>query len=610
MPMLDVKKNRLDYGRLLMPPEGHKLTQAVATTYSVDLDTLLSIPVALYYAQTLEGELQGKDVQLIRAIQQTARLLTIYHQKGQLRVPRTAKDIYAYFEESMVPILPDDAFKSFHPKTWVLRYENNENPDDITYRLIVLSRNLTFDRSWDVAAHLEGKLGDRVLERNKPLVDFHAWLHSQSSLKDGSIFLAELARVEFENPEAFDDYEFHPIGIPGYKANPTATCKSEKSLCLSPFLHRDALGTLRRNVEEAPILLGRRIELERLRPETIAQFKCYCLSETVVDGERLASGEEGDGEPQEQDLHAKVFLFDDRAETTWFLGSANATLAAFEKNVEFMLELKGTQPAVRLSKVRKLLLGNDEAGELFVPFQPSEAEEEIDEAKNHRNAIRRLEYALLEAEMRGCVTQSENGTNFDLALLIDLGRADGTSGFSVRVRPFARDVGDQPLVFGTLNRLLYPNISETSLSRFLHFTLSEGDEVLREFLVRIDVTGIPTTRLDNIFKNIINSRDKFFSYLRFLLTGELSKEDLEDDPPEKKSKKGQGDGAGWEFDMPIYEQLLVTASRNPGRMQEVDRVIASLHESNGESVVPDDFLSLWEVFKAAVPQAEGSHESS
>ena len=65
---------------------------------------------------------------------------------------------------------------------------------------------------------------------------------------------------------------------------------------------------------------------------------------------------------------------------------------------------------------------------------------------------------------------------------------------------------------------------------------------------------------------------------------------------------------GWDFDMPIFEQLLVTASRNPRRLLEVDRVISSLHESNGKSVIPDDFLSLWEVFKAAVPQAEGGDE--
>ena len=90
------------------------------------------------------------------------------------------------------------------------------------------------------------------------------------------------------------------------------------------------------------------------------------------------------------------------------------------------------------------------------------------------------------------------------------------------------------------NSLHFVNISETSLSRFLHFTICEGDETLREFLVRIEIAGIPDTRLDNIFKSIIDSRDKFFAYLRFLLTDELSKEDLEDEPPPKKKHKGDG----------------------------------------------------------------------
>jgi len=45
--------------------------------------------------------------------------------------------------------------------------------------------------------------------------------------------------------------------------------------------------------------------------------------------------------------------------------------------------------------------------------------------------------------------------------------------------------------------------------------------------------------------------------------------------------------------MPIFEQLLVAASRNPQRLLEVDRVIASLREADGEGVIPHDFLSLW-----------------
>ena len=604
--MLDVKRNRLDYGRLLIPPEGHSLTQAIATAYSVDLDTLLSIPVALYYAQTLEGQLQGKDVQVIRAIQHTAQMLTIYHQEGQLHVPRTAKDIYAYFEDSLVPILPDEAFKSFHPKTWLLRYEHNETPDDVVYRLIVLSRNLTFDRSWDVAACLEGKLDAQPLPWTRPLVDFHLWLTQQRPPRNGGVLIDELPRVDFEVPESFDDYSFHPIGIPGYEENPTATRQSQRLLCLSPFLHADALRTFRRHVDEIPQILSRRIELERIDTDVLAEHQCFCMSDVIVDGERLASAEEGGGEPLEQDLHAKVFLFDDAAATTWFLGSANATQAAFKKNVEFLLELTGSTPATRLSKVRKQLLGNDETGELFVPFAPSDGGKETKEEKKKRAAIRNLEYSILKADMKGHVMLSENQVNYDLAVTIDLRAVSEKSQLSAGVRPFVRGAEDQPLQFGKHNSLCFRNISETSLSRFLHFTMFDGEETLREFLVRIEIVGIPASRLDNIFKSIINSRDKFFAYLRFLLTDELSKEDLDDDPPVKK--KGKGDGASWNFDMPIFEQLLVTASRNPQRLREIDRVISSLHEGNGKSIIPEDFLSLWEVFKASVPQVESGNE--
>ena len=43
--MLDVKHNRLDYGELLIPPTGFRLSRAIATTFSLDLNTLLSIPM-------------------------------------------------------------------------------------------------------------------------------------------------------------------------------------------------------------------------------------------------------------------------------------------------------------------------------------------------------------------------------------------------------------------------------------------------------------------------------------------------------------------------------------------------------------------------------------
>ncbi len=596
--MLDVKRNRLDYGQLLIPPEGCELTQAVATTYSVDLDTLLSIPVALFYAQTLEGQLQGKDVQLIRAIQQTADMLAIYHQKGQVNVPRSAKEIYAYFEGALVPILPDGPFASFHPKTWVLRYRHKESAD-VTYRLIVLSRNLTFDRCWDVAAFLEGKLEAEALSWNRPLVDFHAWLDQQRPLPDGRRFLGELSRVNFAVPACFDDYGFHPVGIPGYGTNPAAERRAQRLLCLSPFLHKQAIETLWANADEWLAVLSRRAELECLSPKLLEHFDAYCLSDLVVDGERLAAVEEGDGEPREQNLHAKVFLFDDDAATTWFLGSANATKAAFEHNIEFLLELNTTDGDARLNTVYKQLLGAHGPGEMFIRFEPPEGGKPDVSAKQ-RAAIRQMEHAILQSPMEGRVAQSENRQTYDLAVVLDLRKVARRPEFSATVRPLVPGSRDQKLQFGAHNAFRFENISETHLSRFVRFTLFDGDEPVRDFLVCIPVEGMPDGRLDSIFKSIINSREKFLAYLRFLLTDEPSKEIVDGDG------NGNSDGPTLRrgLEMPIFEQLLITASRNPRRLIEVDRVITSLRDAKGESVVPNEFLSLWEGFKAAIPQAE------
>ncbi|PQO37846.1 hypothetical protein DTL21_07855 [Bremerella cremea] len=605
--MLDVKQNRLDYGRLLVPPEGFQLSQAVATTYSVDLDTLLSIPVALYYAQTLEGELLGKDVQIIHAIHETAKRLKVYHQKGQLHVPQVAKDIYAYLENSLIPILPQNEFTSFHPKTWVLRYQHTEDVNHIVFRLLVLSRNLTFDRSWDVAACLDGPLTDTSHANTQPLVDFHRWLHGVHPFPNGESFLAELQRVAFELPEGFDQFALHPIGIPGYTANPVARKRATDLLCLSPFLHPKALETIRQNVTSTAELLSRRIELERLPPKLLQQFSSYWLTDMVVDGERLNSSEEGATEPVEQNLHAKVFLFDEADHTTWFLGSSNATQAAFTRNTEFLIELLGTAPATRRERIRKQLLENPDIGELFIPFQPEQGGQTTEEDESQKQAIRTLEFKLLAAEAAAHVSLAENQTNYDLQLKIDLREIHVDEAMGVSVRPFVRGLADQPLQLGEFNTLLFPNISETSLSQFFQFTISEGDLVLRAFLTRIKVAGLPDSRLDNIFKSIINSRDKFFAYLRFLLADDLSKDDLELDLG-SEGKTDTGNGGEWQFDMPIFEQLLITASRNPKRLLEVDRIITRLYEENEDCVIPGDFLSMWEVFKAAVPAEEDGND--
>src|SRR5215813_12188968 len=107
--MLDFKRNRLDYGELLIPPQGYRLAKAIAATYSLDLNTLLSIPIALFYAQTLEGTGEGERIQLLEAIQRCPEVLRIYHQKGRIHVPRNQNRLYGLLEDSVVGVMPKSA---------------------------------------------------------------------------------------------------------------------------------------------------------------------------------------------------------------------------------------------------------------------------------------------------------------------------------------------------------------------------------------------------------------------------------------------------------------------------------------------------------------------
>jgi len=52
-----------------------------------------------------------------------------------------------------------DADGVFHPKVWALRFIAGDGA--IGYRVLCLSRNLTFDRCWDTVVTLDGELTDR-----------------------------------------------------------------------------------------------------------------------------------------------------------------------------------------------------------------------------------------------------------------------------------------------------------------------------------------------------------------------------------------------------------------------------------------------------------------
>ncbi len=157
------------------PPLGYRLDHALITTYSLDLTALLSIPLALTFHDWDErgGRPRVDPVGLLEAVRRNADQLTVLCQAGEIGVPASQRNLFAFLENTVHPVsAPRGGI--FHPKVWVLRFAPNEGTGDpILYRLLCASRNLTYDRSWDILLSLDGELRrrDTAVRANGPSRD-------------------------------------------------------------------------------------------------------------------------------------------------------------------------------------------------------------------------------------------------------------------------------------------------------------------------------------------------------------------------------------------------------------------------------------------------------
>ena len=141
----------------LVPPVGMIFDEAILTTYSLDPSVVLEIPVYLSLLATDSKPIDPYSI--LASIKKLKERITIFSQKGLIQVPKDRKPnpVFSYLEDM---IIESESPRGgvFHPKIWLLRFVNGK---DIVYRLVVLSRNLTKDNSWDIALQLDGHVGKK-----------------------------------------------------------------------------------------------------------------------------------------------------------------------------------------------------------------------------------------------------------------------------------------------------------------------------------------------------------------------------------------------------------------------------------------------------------------
>lgn len=607
--MLDPKINRLDYGEQLSPPIGFDFHSAIATTYSLDLNALLAVPVALCFRDTLDGDLKGEKLALLEGMGQLQGKLKVFYQKGNISYPAKFNKLFTLLEPCLHPVVPEGgAFSSFHPKLWLLRFIENDTEKkkpEVRYRLIVLSRNLTFDRSWDIAVSLDGKVGRSSQDASKVntwLAFTKKLLAEDKSFKPAVSILSELDKIEWELPALFVDFALL-IGESGM-ARPLHFKQEryDELLVVSPFLKSTGgavtgLDWLARLAPDGGrFLFSRAEELDGVGAEKLSGWQCYAMNELIVNGEERNETGDTTDQPhvQKHQLHAKMIVVQSGNTACWHMGSANATAAAIgdlgnahPRNTEAMMMLEGYA-----SKVGPRLLMQewmpDKGPQVFIPHEFNTLTIELDESNAH--LVRQAIHQLISASWQLDAALDVSGASYTLTLTTGL-KAPLDGQLEVTVEQLAIP-GVKPLA----DTMTWEKVALTSISALIPVKVKVKNSDTEKRLIieaQLIIEG-GDNRHQQIMKEMVDTPAKVLDYIRLLLQA----------TPDKNqwlAFESQGGTGSSEFILsgtPILEQLLIASSRHPELLKRIASALKRLSVAGVE--IPQEFLLLWKHFEKEI----------
>ena len=606
--MLNPNNDRLDYGQILSPPVNYQLDCAVGTTYSLDLDALVGACLSMGLSEETDSELLNNPVCLLEALRSTGDKVALFAEGGQIHMPNRVTALYILLEKMVFTVKTAKRrglsfYPSFHPKFWLLRYKNSSN--ELLFRVIVLSRNLTFDRSWDITYYMDGKPSGTETDKNQPVCDFLQYLlgllpsNANGRVKAKMIrsLIKELPFVRFEPAEKeFYDFEFIPNGVRkndgGYYQiadKPLFNATFHELMIISPFLTGSVLrGFNDRNVlspieNSQYLLITREMSLGKLKPDDVSRFQVFTMRDKVIDGETAIS--DNSSEVQKQDIHAKVYMWRKGSDADLYLGSLNATHNALHGNIEFMLRLRSKFRYLNLYKLSSALFGSEKDGS-DNPFQKVTLQNAIIDADDEKkNEFDRIIKMICRSKPKATVTQQ---TEEEYSVSVQFGNID-TKGYSITVKPL---LSQKSAMLEEIIR--FEGLKLMQLSEFYSITVSDEEQATERVLI-IPTNGLPTDREKAVVSSVVSDRDCFYRYIAFLLGDDSILSALEGVILNSESIISRNRQP---YIIPaLYEKMLQTAVTNPEKFKGIEYLMKSISE---DGIIPEDFKKLYETFKKVV----------
>jgi hypothetical protein len=595
---------------LLEAPDGYRLEHAIATTFTLDLTALLTVPLGFSGTDLMVGT---NKLALLQSIQEYADKIDVFYQRGMLKVPQKNNSLLAFLEPVVHSVAPPPNGYLFHPKIWVLRYSAIEQDADTVekskFRLICGSRNLTFDRSWDAAITLDGEERNRTYAYNNPLCRFLQTLpgrteglspERQQQMDDT---ISQLNNVEWEKPEGVvDDKDWLQFHIFGEFATRVPDRSGNRILVVSPFVN--SAGLMQFDAKSPLAIISGDVELDGLDEsgrEWAAETSpnMYVLNDSAaiwdIDDEEAGARWDLTG------LHAKLYVFDRGHYAHVLIGSANATDRGWGGNDEILVEIRGKKKVFGIdsfigdkTEFRKILL------EHSLGQQP--AVDPDDELRRQlENKIREFAGISFSAKIVGSDVEGWKQTVASAGPL-SLSIPDVSIEFSLVTTP--HHVHVLPNGDSLNHEWILDGIEK--ITPFVVLTLrSKNVHVSTVLLARME--GDPEDRLDQVIARQFENKEMFLQFVALLLAsrGAGVSDRIHDgfDVDGGISQSWMSDGSG------LLEILLRSLSRSPESVDEVGRLVERLRATSvGKDVLPDGWEELWQAVVTTRKWTDGKND--
>lgn len=581
---------RLDFGEALVPPDGYRLDAAIGTSFSMDFPTALTVPVAMALRDTIErDEIRTSPLAALAAMQRLEKRILICVEAGNIHTPSGRQTPLVSLLEGMVAEIQPPQGASFHPKVWVLRFRPTEaglTKEVCRQRLILMSRNLTRDRSWDFALRLDGVEQPRKQPVNDDLVSLMAWLIEKVKRRDKifSALVDGLAHVKWDPVPGF--------GRPSFRAHFPGTARLWRPgggdmAVISPFCDDAGLRVL--GLERIKALVANEDWLAGLKnglPPACYTLADHAQLESEPEATPTAEGRAG--------LHAKIFVVeqDDRTEIT--LGSGNATGAglgaAGTRNVEVFATLHGPSEQVGgIGTGGVGLLGQEGLGPLLQEWHPRVISPDEDAARRFDDAVRSARHLIFAA--RPTLLFEPEGERYSVSLEVKLPDLPEITGISVRLV-----TQDDLIPLAAPGPWSLGSVRLAGVTTFVQFSLAGSKPgQTATFVTQGLARELPKTetRLQALLQDMIRTPEKLLQFVTAMLEGR----------PDLDGMGAGGGGGGGERgerprEMPPVLETMLAAWLAPDgreRLVELDRLLG-LVDALGSEVLKD-FRALWDEFR-------------